>query len=782
MLNTIETFLINSESVNGAGFVFLTSIDLYFKSKPNQFNNSSGINNPGVTFFLCEMENGVPIVTSPILESTVRKLYSEITTSSDSNTSTKVSFTTIIPITTDKYYGIVIAPDDPGYELWYSKQGDRLVGTNNPSAGPSGRFNGDYFEYYNTFPQSLADRDLKMVVNIAKFNSNTVTVDLINGPYEILSVNAYANCFYRGGEEVYQDFGNTSSNITFYANGTININSGNVVIVGTSTNLSVFTSNDYIVLTDGTTNNTDVIKLASVTNSTFATLTKPPFFSNTTAKFKKTVVGTVYNWNPLKNRLVLANSVANSTLYFSNSCILTANIAAGGSGYSNNDKIVISGGGSNINAIAQVTTNSSGGIVALNFSNTGNGFNGSAVTVAIQNTTGGSANGSSGSVTVNNSTQIGSYLKGYVSKSVSLLTSVDNYPVSEFDAEILNIIPSIGFVNAQHVFSNTTYYVNTSLFDTTFFNDNLNYIRNYNAIIASRSNEVLNNTNLYNSNTSAVIKVNMRVNQSNTNLFQAPFLYNEKIDVFVLSTSINNDANNEWKPYGGNATSKHITTKVNFAQNAAAEDLLVYLDAWRPPNTDVKVYAKLWRSGDNDPFDDKYWTPLEISDPNTSIYSSLSDTNNIIEYTYSIPRYQDIANTTTGFVTTTLNSSNIIGSNTTFNTELTAGDLIRVYDPNFAQTNFLVAVVNTVTNATHIVIDNPIANSGMINSGLKIDKLKYVYTAWKNNQNSNVVRYYTSSLSTVDGFDNFQLKIVFLSSSNNIVPYVSSIRAIGVSA
>lgn len=782
MVNIIESFIISTESVNGAGMVFLTSIDLYFKTKPTATNNASGINNPGVTCFICPFENGNPMFLSPLLESVVRKDYANITADTTANTATKISFSTLIPLQTDKTYGFVIVPDDPGYSLWVSKQGANLVGTTTQSAGPSGRFNGDYYEYLNANPLSLSDRDLKMVVNIAKFSSNSVTIDLINGPYEILSVNAQANAFFRGGEVVYQDFGNVSSNVTFYSNGTLNINLSNVVVVGTSCNLSIFNANDYITVTDGTLNNTDVIQINSVSNSTYLTLKRFPFFSNTAAKFKKTVVGIVYDWNPLKNRLVLRDSIANSTLFFTNSSILTATIAAGGSGYSNNDKVVISGGGSNINAAANLTTNSTGGIISLNFSNTGNGFTGAAVTVAIQNTTGGSPNGSSASITVNNSTQIGSYVKGIVSKSVAIMSSVDNFAIHDFNAEILNILPSQGNVSGRHVFSNTSYYVNTSLFQTTYFNNVLNSLQSYNGVIASRSNEVLNLTNLYNANSSAVIQATLNMNLSNTNLFQSPFLYSEKLDVVVLNNSINNDANNEWKPYGGNAISKHITTKVGFAPNVFAEDIIVYLDAWRPANTDIKVYAKLWKTGDNDPFDDKYWTPLEIIDPNTSVFSSTSDTSNIIEYTFGLPRYPEIANTLSGFVTTTLNSANINGSNTTFNTDLVAGDFVRIYDPNFAQTNFIVASVNAVTNSTQIIIDTPIANSGLVNSGFKVDKLKYYFTAWRNNQNSNVARYYTSSFSKFDGFDNFQIKVVLLAQANNVVPYVTTLRAIGVSA
>jgi hypothetical protein len=288
MTNTVETFYIPSQAVNGAGFVFITSVDLFFKTKPSALNNTSGINYPGVNFYLCEVENGIPNTQTPVLESLVRKEYSDITAISDASIATNISFSTPIALNTEKYYGIVVVPDDPDYQLWYSKQGDRLVGTNTPSPGPSGRFNGEYYNYYNSSPLSLPDRDLKMVVNIAKFISNTATIELINGPYEVLSVNSFANCYYRGGELVYQDFGNVSSNVTFYCNGTLNVSSSNVILTGTTSNLSVFSSNDYIIITDGTPANTDAVKIAYVTNATHMVLERSPIFSNTVSRFKKT--------------------------------------------------------------------------------------------------------------------------------------------------------------------------------------------------------------------------------------------------------------------------------------------------------------------------------------------------------------------------------------------------------------------------------------------------------------------------------------------------------------
>ena len=118
MTNTVETFYVPSRAVNGAGFIFITSIDVYFKTKPSAINNTSGINYPGVNFYLCPVENGIPNTQSPIKESLVRKEYASITAISDASIATNISFSSPIPLDTEKYYGIVIVPDDPDYQLW----------------------------------------------------------------------------------------------------------------------------------------------------------------------------------------------------------------------------------------------------------------------------------------------------------------------------------------------------------------------------------------------------------------------------------------------------------------------------------------------------------------------------------------------------------------------------------------------------------------------------------------------------------------------------------------
>lgn len=785
MSNIIQTFTISSSTVKNVSTVFLTGFDLYFSRQPSATNNTSGINNPGISFFICPCVNNIPDPTQKITETNVRLSYDQITVSADSSTPTVATLTTPVILNTDILYGLVIISEDPGYTLWYNKNGDALIGTNNPSVGGTGNGFGLYYEYTDsTTINSLNDRILKASIDIAQFVSNTASVDLVNNGYEFLQLQPATNLNFKGGEIAFQDFGLLGSNVTFYCNGTVNLQSGNNIIAGTGTQFdTLFAANDYIVVSDNFANY-DTIQIQNVTNATSMVVATPPYFSNTVAQFKKTVTGTVYNYDPIARLLILTNSTANSTMFFANSQILNAIISNAGIGYNNTDILTVYAGGSTLNATASIKTAPNGSIININFSNTGLGFS-TSPNIQILNSVGGPTTGSGANIVANT---FGSFITGTVSQNTAVISQVQDYPVSQIDPEFLSIIPPDGTITATHDFaySNSgTYYVNTSNFTPTTL-PGLNSITTYNSIVMSRSNEVLNPTNLYNGK-SGVIKTVMTHN-GNGVFYDSPLLYNEKLDVFVLSNQINNSLIGEHLPTGGNAVSKHITTQVSFANNLFAEDLLVYIDAYMPPGTNVHVYSKIYNTKDLDAFNDKYWTPLTLTDPAANVHSSSTNTKDVIQFTYGLPNYPPVVNTIAGFITASNNSTILTGIGTNFSTDISLNGLVRLYDPNFPAINYMVAMVTSIANATSMTIDIPVSNNSILHSGtgvtsgLVIDNLKYNETAFLNNQNYNVARYYNSSYAPFDQFNSFNLKVVFTSNNVNICPIINDIRAIGVSA
>jgi hypothetical protein len=100
--------------------------------------------------------------------------------------------------------------------------------------------------------------------------------------------------------------------------------------------------------------------------------------------------------------------------------------------------------------------------------------------------------------------------------------------------------------------------------------------------------------------------------------------------VFVHNV-VNANTANETAASGGAAQNKYICKTITLAEGQDAEDLKVYLTAYRPPNTDVLVYAKIANNEDSDTFESHPWIQLETSD---TVFSSISNQNDWIEYEF----------------------------------------------------------------------------------------------------------------------------------------------------
>jgi hypothetical protein len=76
---------------------------------------------------------------------------------------------------------------------------------------------------------------------------------------------------------------------------------------------------------------------------------------------------------------------------------------------------------------------------------------------------------------------------------------------------------------------------------------------------------------------------------------------------------------------------------VTLADYQDAEDMNVFLTAYRPPDTDVKVWMKLLNGEDSDPMTQKVWIEMEKSYGGDVTYSSIANKNDFKEYKYLLP-------------------------------------------------------------------------------------------------------------------------------------------------
>jgi hypothetical protein len=159
-----QTFFLDPSVVREASDVGITAVELYFRGKPKRTNNKSGIVAPGVTVSIAPCIDGVPILNElsvirpqeptehgarfVVRNEQSRKEWGEIQASSNATVPTVFRFERPVRFKTGFEYAIVIKYDGhEDYILWFSRQGDDLVGTNVASPGPNGKYIGRFFQY-----------------------------------------------------------------------------------------------------------------------------------------------------------------------------------------------------------------------------------------------------------------------------------------------------------------------------------------------------------------------------------------------------------------------------------------------------------------------------------------------------------------------------------------------------------------------------------------------------------------------------------------------------------
>lgn len=807
--------------------------------------NKSGLVEPGVTLLFCGTNmDGTPNALD--VKETARLEYNQIIASSDGSAASKFIFEKEVYCSTNKTYCVIARFDaNEDFDLWTDKRGSYYLGSNLISPGVTDKYIGNLYISQNrpraeNDPSAAGgpgaipgtgslneswvaknDEDIKFTVFVARYRTTNSTSNSVVSNNHLLPQSTYEYILFdrkrsqkgrkaNKGELVFQNAPLYNNNGTLR---TVNVQK-NVTTV-TSNNVdftAVFpsaTNNNYIVFVSGNhdpgdlsgfTAKYNIRRVVSVQDANSIILETPPSFTNSVSNFMVTAVGEVdfldrskaFDTRTFKDSwyfgkrikqdfLVLKRSSANLSHRFVNNSVEDVIINNGGSGYQNSDYIVITSnsgvGSANVYAYANLTTNSTGGITSTFVTNIGSGMISTPI-FSVANSTGGSSSGTSANL---------SFVEGPF-----LLSQVNKFKVADYDVinfEVDAVTPQFSINNP----SGTSYKVYHQL---AYYKDNNgNYVVNQNAssnkkliknlkkndlpynntpVLMSRSNE------LYLLSQQSGNDVSFDIGSSSNNDFVAACV--DGSAVIFHKNVINNDYTDEHTSFG-NAAAKHISTKITFQEGRLAEDLLVYLRAYRPTSTDIKVYGRMYNSADPEAFDDKDWTLLTCI-TGADQYSSPTDKKDIREFVYNVPQFPNTQFTSTGTVTLQTGSATVTGVGTAFTSQVggfAANDLVKIYNPLFPNNHFISSVLS-VGNSTSLTLTSTTANSSLLGSGLKIDKLKFPHQGYRNMQNDNVFRYYNTSMHVYDGFDTFAIKIVMLSSNSLIVPQIEDARAIGVSA
>jgi hypothetical protein len=695
-------------------------------------------------------------------------------------------------------------------------------------------------------------------------NSNGVTFTVSGTTYEYIVYDKKSSKpEIKGGEFVYQ-------NTVFWpggaANGvTVSVVRGNSFITANSLlpngqqfnwNSLYGSSNnaEYIVIVSlnddqAGERRTDVRRIVSVESNTVLRVDEAMNFTNSAAFFIKSPVGKVDFRDKSKSfdakfggrtrtkqdLVVLQDSNANGSVRFVNNCVNSISVGAAGGGYNNNEFIYVFGFENNNEvkggypAIANIVTNGSGNITAIYLSNVGAGFVNTAnvryilsnsSTTSITNSSSNTANGSSATFTLTTGTVMRAEFDGDDRKGGFFSNA------SVINIEISDVIPQANVNNPAGTKYNFFYYnpyfvvksSNTYLGVTYYVDGDVKKNRKL-VQLFERNGLPYKNTPVMPSRSNEFVIVDSTTGQPNTTpppgggavdivgTSNNDFVCIQPEDVTLTFSrfNINNDYAGENTNYG-NADSKHITEKINFANERFAEDLVVYLTAYRPFNTDIKVFARIHNSKDPEAFDDKDWTMLELK--SGDIYSSSADTDDYIEMEFGFQKHPNVSVSLAGTVNVENTSTvNVIGIGTTFSSNATANlqvnDIVKIYSPLFTN-NYVISVVSGVANDTQFSITTPVSNASVTGDGLMVDFIGrvgnstadgvgYPLQAFNNRLNDNVVRYYSSSTAQYDTYDSFQLKIVLLADIEQVsslsptvipttIPRVDDVRAVGVTA
>ena len=687
-----QTWLVDPDRVGNVEEVYISKVDLFFRSKPEPTN---GILNPGVTVYITPVVNRIPHFTNLNEYPSARQEYADIQTSNNATTATTFTFPVQGKVATGREYCFVIKYDGRApFVIWKSKQGDPIVGTTTSSQGPTGNYIGLYYEYTTDITnwRALHDTDLKFNIYAARYTGSPY-INFVSDNYEFINFKeSTSDPRFLIGERVFQ----LNANQT----GTVSVSNTSTTITGTSTLFTTLWQGgggdpEFIVLRSG--DDYCVREVISVASNTSLIIDQPPPFTNAASVFTRSPVARVasvknsYLDGGKARMVVLTDSSANSTVYFQATNTIRGELS----------NMYIA----NV-SLADLKTTRISPSIDIDTSGTG-------------------------TYTVN-----GKFFYKWTGSNTQLASP-------ELSRVLQDEVPII-FTKDEAV------------------------------VFPSRSNEFVYGSLVNSSDDSKTSQINVAVIQTTT--FVSPRING---DAFLQAFRyvINNDYTDENTKYG-NSYSKHVSKKINLDANTAAEDLIVYLTAVRPANTDLKVFCKLYNTSDSDAFDDKDWTLMEQTG-GVGLYSGSK--NDQIELTYTIPQYPNTDITGTGMVTTTTSEANLVGSGTSFTTEFVANDVIKVYSSLFP-TNYILGVVDVVANDTLMSLKSVISNTSVTGSGFKVDKIKYPQQAFRNITNDNVVRYYSESKIEYDTFNTFAIKIVFLSDNDYVVPLVKNIRSTAVSA
>jgi hypothetical protein len=225
----------------------------------------------------------------------------------------------------------------------------------------------------------------------------------------------------------------------------------------------------------------------------------------------------------------------------------------------------------------------------------------------------------------NGSFSVGEELRGATSNHTAIILDYNTMPYSliDFESSMLNFAETSTVWTAKAT-------SNAAVIDSSFSNINVGDNSDFG------TEKTIYGGTAETANLGGQKSLTAQALLTTTSEFVSPIIDLNRTFAISVWNLINNDSTGETGISGGNAINKYISQKVTLDNGQDAEDLQVYLTAYRPPSSDLQVFAKLINAQDGDTFSAKNWIQMTAS-TGSSAYSSISDKNDFKEFKYKLP-------------------------------------------------------------------------------------------------------------------------------------------------
>lgn len=112
--------------------------------------------------------------------------------------------------------------------------------------------------------------------------------------------------------------------------------------------------------------------------------------------------------------------------------------------------------------------------------------------------------------------------------------------------------------------------------------------------------------------TGSAASIRLRATLNTTDTAVSPIVDIPSLSAVVVKNNINNDSTGETGTLGGNAIAKYVSKQITLASGFNASNINVTLDAYKPSETNIKVYYKVLPAGKVTPIVEESWVEMQL--------------------------------------------------------------------------------------------------------------------------------------------------------------------------